>query len=128
MSSELKSRILWLTNLPAPYRFPIWARIAQDFDLKVAFLLKEKNWRNWTVQQNVNWNYQFLSLKSRKIKEFDLVPSFRGSKRILDGINVVIIGGWESPFYWRSIRTAKRQKIPVIQFYESTQLIKTLYI
>ena len=73
------------------------------------------------MKQNVNWNYQFLSLKSRKIKEFDLVPSIRGSKRILDGINVVIIGGWESPFYWRSIRTAERQKIPVIQFYESTQ-------
>ena len=121
MTSEPKSKILWLTNLPAPYRFPIWERIAQDFDLKVAFLLKEKNWRKWSVQHEVNWSYQFLSLKSRKIKEFDLVPSIRGSKRILDGINVVILGGWESPFYWRTIRTAKRQKIPVIQFYESTQ-------
>jgi glycosyltransferase involved in cell wall biosynthesis len=121
MSSKPKSKILWLTNLPAPYRFPIWARIAQDLDLKVAFLLKEKNWRNWSVQQDVNWSYQFLSLNSKKIKEFDLVPSIRGSKRILDGIKVVIIGGWESPFYWRTLRTAKRRKIPVIQFYESTQ-------
>ncbi len=121
MSSKPKSKILWLTNLPAPYRFPIWARIAKDLDLKVGFLLKEKNWRNWSVQEDVNWSYQFLSLNSKKIKEFDFVPSVRGSKRILDGIKVVIIGGWESPFYWRALRTAKRRKIPVIQFYESTQ-------
>jgi len=120
MATNSKAKVLWLTNLPAPYRFPIWSRMAQDVDLKVAFLLKPKNWRNWTVPKNVNWKYQYLSLNSRKIGEFDLVPSFRGSRKILDQVNVVILGGWESPFYIRTLILAKRKKIPVIQFYEST--------
>ncbi len=121
MSTKSKPKVLWLTNLPAPYRFPIWDQINREFDLKVAFLLKEKNWRNWSVPKEVNWKFEFLSLNSRKLSEFDLVPSVRGSKRILDGVELVFVGGWESPFYWRTIRTAKLQKIPVIQFYESTQ-------
>jgi glycosyltransferase involved in cell wall biosynthesis len=121
MAIKQSPEILWLTNLPAPYRFPIWARIARDLDLKVAFLLKEKNWRNWSVPKEVNWKYRFLSLYSKKLKEFDLVPSSRGSKKILDGISLVILGGWESPFYWRILQVAKNRNIPIIQFYESTQ-------
>jgi glycosyltransferase involved in cell wall biosynthesis len=121
MSVKLNQKILWLTNLPAPYRVPIWDQITREFDLKVAFLLKEKNWRNWSVPKEVNWKFQFLSLNSKKLKELELVPSIRGSKRILDEVEVLIVGGWESPFYWRTIRTAKLQNIPVIQFYESTQ-------
>jgi glycosyltransferase involved in cell wall biosynthesis len=121
MATKQRPEILWLTNLPAPYRFPIWARIARDLDLKVAFLLKEKNWRNWSVPKEVNWKYRFLSLYSKKLKEFDLVPSSRGSKKILDGISLVILGGWESPFYWRILQVAKNRNIPIIQFYESTQ-------
>ena len=120
MDTKPRPQILWLTNLPAPYRFPIWARIAQKFELKVAFLLKKKNWRSWSIPREVNWKYQFLSLNSKKLKEFDLIPSIRGAKYILDGISLVILGGWESPFYWQILRIAKLRKIPVIQFYEST--------
>jgi glycosyltransferase involved in cell wall biosynthesis len=121
MATKPKPQILWLTNLPAPYRFPIWARIARELDLKVAFLLKEKNWRNWSVPKEVNWKYRFLSLNSKRLQEFDLVASIRGSEKILEGINLVILGGWESPFYWRILQVAKNRDIPIIQFYESTQ-------
>jgi glycosyltransferase involved in cell wall biosynthesis len=112
--------VLWLTNLPAPYRFPIWARMVSRVDLKVAFLLKEKNWRNWTVPEEVTWEYQYLSLASKNIKEYDIIPSFYGARQLLQEIDLVIIGGWETPFYVRTLLIAKRRRIPVIQFYEST--------
>ena len=121
MTIKPRPKILWLTNLPAPYRFPIWARIARDLDLKVAFLSKKKNWRNWPVPENVSWDYHYFSFNSLRLKEFDFIPSIRGSKRILKGADVVIVGGWESPIYWRIHQLARKKNIPIIQFYESTQ-------
>ena len=121
MTSSRQPRVLWLTNLPAPYRFPIWGRLAKSLELKVVFLLKEKNWRNWTVPPSQSWKYEYLSLKSKKIKEFDVIPSIRGAERILRNVDLLVLGGWETPFYIRTLLIAKRRGIPVIHFYESTQ-------
>ena len=121
MEASRQPKILWLTNLPAPYRFPIWERMAKSFDLKVAFLLGEKNWRNWTVPDGKSWKHEYLSLKSKNVNEFDLIPSIRGAKKILRNVDVLVLGGWETPFYIRTLLLAKRRRIPLIKFYESTQ-------
>ena len=120
--SEVKTpRVLWLTNLPAPYRFPIWSRLSASLDLRVAFLLKEKNWRNWSVPKLVDWKYSFLSLKSVNFGEFDFIPSIKGARKLIQGIDILVFGGWEAPFYLRTLFYAKKFGIPVIQFYESTK-------
>lgn len=121
MINSQPPQILWLTNLPAPYRFPIWDRIAETFDLKVAFLLKEKNWRNWTVPTGQTWRHEYLSLKSINIKEYDFIPSIRGAKKLLLNVDLLVLGGWETPFYIRILLLAKKRHIPVIQIYESTK-------
>jgi glycosyltransferase involved in cell wall biosynthesis len=87
----------------------------------VKFLLKKDNWRNWQAPESATWGSEYLSLKSVKIGEFDLVPSYRGSKRVLGGIDVVVMGGWEAPFFIKTIFRAKKKLIPIIQFYESTK-------
>ena len=119
MSEPRKPKVLWLTNLPAPYRFPIWDHLSESVDLTVVFVLKEKNWRNWPAPEQSNWKYEFLSLNSLQIKEYDIIPSARGARRILKETDIAIIGGWESLIYIRTILLAKKYKIPVIQFYES---------
>lgn len=117
-------RVLWLTNLPAPYRFPIWDRMAESVDLHVVFALKRRNWRNWPEPNSKKWSHTYLSLNSVQIKEHDFIPSFRGSSRILGDVDVVIVGGWENSIFIRTILLAKRRRIPVIQFYESTEASK----
>lgn len=120
MSEKKKIRVLWLTNLPAPYRFPIWDRMAEEVQLKVVFLLKRRNWRNWPEPRDKRWQHQFLSFNSLQISEYDIIPSFRGARKILKDVDVAVIGGWESPMYIRTILLAKKMKINVIQFYGST--------
>ena len=120
MPEHQETRVLWLTNLPAPYRFPIWDRMAEDVQLKVVFLLKRKNWRNWPEPVGKSWNHQFMSFNSLQISEYDIIPSFRGSRKLLKNIDVAIIGGWESPMYIRTILSAKKYGIKVVQFYESS--------
>lgn len=39
---------------------------------------------------------------------------------MLQDVDVAIIGGWESPMFIRTILLARKKKIKVIQFYEST--------
>jgi glycosyltransferase involved in cell wall biosynthesis len=95
--------------------------MAESTDMKVAFLLGEDNWRNWSVPPSQFWKHEYLSLKSKNIREFDLVPSIIGAKRILRNVDLFVLGGWEAPFYIRTLLIAKRRRIPVIIFYESTQ-------
>ena len=121
MATRSPLQILWLTNMPAPYRFPIWDRIAETFDLKVAFLLKEKNWRKWNVPPGQTWRHEYLSLKSINIKEYDFIPSIRGAKKLLQNVDLVVLGGWETPFYIRILLLAKKRRIRVMQIYESTK-------
>ncbi len=120
MSEQYRMQVLWLTNLPAPYRFPIWDQMSKAVDLKVVFLLKKKNWRNWPEPIGRDWKHSYLSLNSLQVSEYDIIPSFRGVKAILKNIDVAIIGGWESPIYIQAILKAKKKSIKVIQFYEST--------
>ena len=112
--------VLWLTNLPAPYRIPIWDRIASQYPLHVKFLLKNDNWRNWQVPEGVEWQSEHLSLFSLKLGEYDFIPSLRGARRVLRNIDTVVVGGWEVPFYIFTIFLAKKRHIPMIHFYEST--------
>lgn len=120
MSNKDLPKLLWLTNLPAPYRFAIWDQLSEHFELEVAFLLKEKNWRKWSEPNGHKWKSNFVGLNSIRIREYDLIPSFRGYKSLLRKKDLVIVGGWESPMYIRTILYAKRHKIPVILFYGST--------
>jgi glycosyltransferase involved in cell wall biosynthesis len=118
----LKSRkVVFLTNLPAPYRFPIWDRMAGSIKLKVFFLLKKSNWRKWTAPANVTWEYEFLGFRSFRFDEYEIVPHFWGIKRVLRDADAVIIGSWEIPFYMRAIYFSKKSDIPIIQIYESTE-------
>ena len=121
MSEVRVPRVLWLTNLPAPYRYPIWSKLSASLDLRVVFLLKKKNWRKWRVPSEVDWKHNFLSLKSINFGEFDFIPSTKGSRKLIQGIDVLVLGGWEAPFYIKTLFYAKKIGIPVIHFYESTK-------
>lgn len=113
-------RVSWLTNVPAPYRVPIWDHLAKSVQLHVYFLLKEDNWRSWTLSGTPSWNWTYLSKFSVRIREFDFVPGIYGTRRILKQTDLVVVGGWESTSYFLTIMRAKRARIPVILFYEST--------
>ena len=118
--SRRRHKVLWLTNVPAPYRLAIWNHLSNSVELKVVFILKERNWRNWPAPITDTWDYLYLAYRSIKIGEFVLVPNFFGATKILKGIDTVIIGGWESPMFIRTTFLARRRGVRVVHFYEST--------
>lgn len=112
-------RVKFLTNLPAPYRFPIWNRMAEKLDLTVFFVLGENNWRNWPPPIAVKWDFWFLSFKCFRIKEYEFIPRFYGASQILKCTDLVIIGSWDAPIYISTLIQARLRRIPVVMIYES---------
>jgi glycosyltransferase involved in cell wall biosynthesis len=114
-----KPRVLFLTNLPAPYRFPIWNRMAAETNLDVVFTLSEKNWRNWSPPSGVNWQFKFLRLRCFRLGEYEFIPRFYGAGRLLKNIDIAIVSSWEVPIYIHVALRAWRRKMPLIMIYES---------
>ena len=118
MKSNL--RIYWLTNLPAPYRIPIFHEVGNRYILHVDFLLSSKNWRKWSSPDGKNFSFTFLSLKHLKILDFEFVPGLRIRRNELAKSQIVVIGSWEAPQYLWTALVAKLTKKTLILIYEST--------
>jgi glycosyltransferase involved in cell wall biosynthesis len=114
-----KPNVLFLTNLPAPYRIPIWNRMADKTNLKVVFTLSEKNWRNWSLPSEVNWQFKFLRLRCFRLGEYEFIPKFYGAGHLLKNTQVAIVSSWEVPIYIHVILKAWRRKIPLVIIYYS---------
>ena len=113
-------RVSWLTNVPAPYRIPIWDSFSKSVDLRVFFLFREKNWRNWSFEGRERWKISYLSKPSIRYREIDFTIGVFGAKKLVEKTDLIIIGGWDAPFYLFTLLQAKRANIPTILFYEST--------
>jgi len=116
---DQKPSVLFLTNLPAPYRFPIWNRMAVETNLEVVFTLSEKNWRNWAPPSGVNWQFKFLRLRCFRLGEYEFIPKFYGAGRLLKNIDIAIVSSWEVPIYVAVVLKARRRKIPIVMIYYS---------
>jgi glycosyltransferase involved in cell wall biosynthesis len=114
-----KPNVLFLTNLPAPYRIPIWNHMADKTNLEVVFTLSEKNWRNWSPPSEVNWRFKFLRLRCFRLGEYEFIPKFYGAGQLLKNTQVAIVSSWEVPIYIHVILKAWHRKIPLAIIYYS---------
>lgn len=115
------TKFLWLTNLPAPYRLPIWDSIGKRGSLKVLFSMKEQNYRNWNIKDKTAFTFEFLSKPSLRFGELDLIFGVSGTSDSIKCADVVFVGGWDSFFYINALKYSRKIKKPTILFYESTR-------
>jgi glycosyltransferase involved in cell wall biosynthesis len=101
-------------------RGPIWDKYATQFQLKVWFLSKRTNWREWNLKGENKWTPVFLSYFMFRISEIELFISLRRGREILDSSELIVLQGWEAPLYIRLAVGAKKRNIPFLIFYEST--------
>ena len=114
------AKILWLTNLPAPYRLPIWRFIGKRGSLKVIFSMKEKNYRNWKIGSEIDFTFEFLSKSSLKIDDLDIIFGTKAPRSSIERADVVLVTGWDSIVYINTLLYSRRARKPTILFYEST--------
>lgn len=113
-------RINWLTNLPAPYRVPIWDKLGIDSDLVVYFTYGESNYRSWTFPKNTKWQVVPLDKKIYLWKNTEIIFNLTNSFKIAHRADFLIISGWENPFYIFVLFLSRLVKTKAIIMYEST--------
>lgn len=115
-----RKRLLWVTNMPAPYRLPILDLLGDIYETEVFFLLGQENWRNWTLREvQRSWKFHFLGLKSFFIREFELILSFGFGIRNLSQFDIIVLGSWENPIYLRLMHRARKLNKVIVAIYES---------
>ncbi len=117
-------RIALLTEIPAPYRLPLFNELAAapDVELNVLFLAAADPKRPYTLHAS-EMRFPHRILRGASIVRGGrwLVLN-RGVKRQLQTFrpDVVIVGGWNQPAFWLARRYARRHNVPLVVWVEST--------
>lgn len=118
--------VLWVTNLAAPYRRPVWRSLAERYDLTIGLLESNAGLkRDQNANRGQDWLYR--AKDGIRYKELPTWKFSRGESRfyILKSLgalwtyDAVLFGGWESPAYWTLLVACTFLGIAKVGFYES---------
>jgi glycosyltransferase involved in cell wall biosynthesis len=122
-------RISWITNSAAPYRLPVWEAIGAENDLEVVLLENDKRFLADRGNRGSDWvagdkahAFRMRQAETKRVRRGEADYFFARGTSVLGPIrpDVVLLGGWESPAYFSTLRRAKSLSIPTVGFYEST--------
>jgi len=111
-------------NILAPYRVPLFNKLAQSLDGQLAVVLSRdthRKRRRWSVPwPDVSFHVELLHTVgiARGERVFDV--SF-GVRRVLDRLSpdVVVLGGWDLSASWSSLLWCRLNVVPAIAWVES---------
>ena len=117
-------RIALLTEIPAPYRVPLFNALAEqpDVELRVFFLARTDPRRSYRVHDD---EHRF---EEETLGGLELRPGGRWlvlSPRVLRALqrfrpDAVIVGGWNQPAFLLALLWGRARRVPVVSWVEST--------
>jgi glycosyltransferase involved in cell wall biosynthesis len=114
------TRLTLVTEIPAPYRIPLFNALAERVDLHVVFLRDsnpERPYAGHVDERRFDWHTlrgAELTLRGRWI------VVNHGLLRRLRGSDVVVVGGWNQPAFWAAAGWCKARRVPLVVWVEST--------
>lgn len=118
-------KIALLTEIPAPYRIPLFNALAAepDVELRVLFLADRDPRRPFYELHRDEWRFDARTLGGPQLRRGGrwLVLS-RGVGRELSRFrpDAVAVGGWNQPAFWRALLHARTRRVPLLVWIEST--------
>jgi glycosyltransferase involved in cell wall biosynthesis len=117
-------RIALLTEIPSPYRIPLFNALAarDGVDLSVLFLRRSDPRHPYPVyEQELAFDWHVLPGVDELAGGRWLVLS-RGVAPALRSLrpDLVLVGGWNQPAFWRARRHARGKGLPLVVWVEST--------
>ena len=108
----MKQRILYLTNIPSPYRVEFFNELTKYMDVTVAFELRNAKNRDEAWQSGENYKFKAVFMKPLITRTesaycpevFKLLKEFKN--------DVIVVGGYATPTGMAVILYLKAKKIP----------------
>lgn len=119
-------RLALVTEIPAPFRIPLFNALAavEDVELRVLFLAERDPRRPHYETHAAERRFGAVRLQGRDVRHGGRwVVLSRGVGRALRSFapDVIVIGGWNQPAFWRALVFARRRHVPVVTWVESTR-------
>lgn len=114
------TRVTLLTEIPAPYRIPLFNALAERVDLRVLYLRDRHPARPYDLHRGeLRFEWRILRGVDVTMRShwFVLNGSVAGRLRHADA---VILGGWNQPAFWEALGWCRARKTPTILWSEST--------
>lgn len=109
-------KLALITEIPAPFRIPLWNALAERVDLIVIFLAEHDPRRTYELDR-AEWRFDARVLPGRELLlGRRWVVLNHGVRRELRGVDAVLVGGWNQPAFFQ----ASRRGIPFALWVEST--------
>ncbi|HEY4348632.1 MAG TPA: glycosyltransferase, partial [Gaiellaceae bacterium] len=117
-------RIAVLTEIPAPYRIPLFNALAAlgGVGLEVIYLSERDPVRPYPIYANeFRFDWSVLPGRETSVRGRWTIVSVRTSRTLRRARpDVVVVGGWNQPAFWVALAWARRRGIPVVCWVEST--------
>lgn len=114
-------RVALLTEIPAPYRIPLFNALAERVDLHVVFLTGSNPDRPYRMHETEHrFRSQVLPGRDFTVGGRWIVLN-HGVARALRGADAVVVGGWNEPAFWTAVAWARLAGRPAVAWIESTE-------
>ena len=116
-------RLALLTEIPAPYRIPLFNALASRVDLRVLFLAQQDPRRAFYELHRDEWRFDSRVLRGPQLRRGSRwVVLNRGVLRELRRFrpDAVAVGGWNQPAFWLALAYCRLRRVPLLVWIEST--------
>jgi glycosyltransferase involved in cell wall biosynthesis len=116
-------RLALLTEIPAPYRIPLFNALADRVDIRVLFLAETDPRRPFYEPHRSEWRFAHRVLPGRTVRRGGRwVVLSRGVLRELRRFrpDAVAVGGWNQPAFWLALAYCRVRRVPLLVWIEST--------
>lgn len=116
------TRVALLTEIPAPYRIPLFNALAERVDLHVLFLRERNPERPFRLHRDeLRFAWDVLPGRDLTVGGRWLVLNASVVRR-LRGVDAVVLGGWNQPAFLEATAWARLRRVPALFWVESTGL------
>lgn len=114
------TRVTLLTEIPAPYRIPLFNALAERVDLRVIFLRERNPDRPFDLHRDeLRFAWDVLPGRDVTVRGRWIVLNTSVSSRLRKA-DSLIIGGWNQPAFLEAAISCRLRRVPTLVWVEST--------